>query len=123
MAIRPFPASPDWSARDRLVAAVVVTYLVLQLLVPAIMLFRPRPQRFGWQMFTSVPVVPRLVLHRTTGRRDTVDVNRYFAIRRPEVALGGLGLVASHVCRVTPDAVLVEVKVPPDSVPRLHPCR
>ena len=123
MAIRPFPASPEWSARDRLVAAVVVTYLVLQLLIPAIMLFRPRPQRFGWQMFSSVPVVPRLVLHRTTGRRDTVDINRYFAIRRPELALGDLGFVMAHVCRVTPDAAQVEVTVLPDSAPRLQPCR
>lgn len=123
MAIRPFPASPDWSARDRLVAAVVVTYLALQLIVPAVLLFFPRPQRFGWQMFTAAPVIPRMVLHRTTGRRDTVDINRYFAIRRPELALGDLGFVTSHVCRVTPDAALVEVTVPPDSALRLHPCR
>jgi hypothetical protein len=74
-------------------------------------------------MFTAAPVIPRLVLHRTTGRRDTVDINRYFAVRRPELALGDLGFVMSHVCRVTPDAALVEVTVPPDPAPRLHPCR
>jgi len=116
------PTSPRWSARDRLVGAVVVTYLVLQLVVPAVMLFRPRPQRFGWQMFTNAPVLPNLVLHRTTGRRDTVDIDRYFAIRRPELAQGDLGLVGAHVCRVSRDVALVELRVRPDSAPRLHEC-
>ena len=123
VAMRPSPAFSSWPARDRFVAAVVVTYLALQLLVPAVMLFRPRPQRFGWQMFTNVPVFPWMVLHRNTGRRDTLDINRYFAMRRPELALGDLGFVATHVCRVTPDAALVELTVPPDSTPRLYPCR
>jgi hypothetical protein len=116
------PTSPRWSARDRLVGAVVVTYLVLQLVVPAVLLFSPRPQRFGWQMFTNAPVLPKLVLHRTSGRRDTVDIDRYFAIRRPELAHSDLGLAAAHVCRVIQDVALVELQVRPDSAPRLHEC-
>ena len=94
----------------------------MQVAVPAVLLFRPRPQRFGWQMFTNAPVLPRLVLHRTTGRRDTVDVDLYFAVRRPELARGDLDLVASHVCRVTEDATAVELWVRRDSAPRLHEC-
>lgn len=116
------PTPRSWSAQDRLVGAVVVTYLALQLAVPTVMLFRPRTQRFGWQMFTAAPVLPRLVLHRTTGRRDTVEVDRYFAIRRPELAPGDLDFVAPHVCRVTPDATLVELWVRRDSAPRLYAC-
>ncbi len=122
LAPRSSAASPGWSTRDRLVGAVVVAYLVLQLVVPAVMLFRPRPQRFGWQMFTNAPVLPKLVLHRTTGRRDTVDIDPYFAIRRPELSPGDLDLVGAHVCRVTPDVALVELRVRPDSAPRLHQC-
>jgi hypothetical protein len=94
----------------------------LQLAVPAVLLFRPRPQRFGWQMFSSATVVPTLVLHRATGRRDTVDINLYFAVRRPELARGDLELVGSHVCRVTHDAAAVELRIRPDSAPRLHRC-
>ena len=107
MAIRPLPASSDWSARDRVVAAVVVTYLALQLIVPAVLLFFPRPQRFGWQMFTAAPVIPRLVLHRTTGRRDTVDINRYFAVRRPELAQGTYQVFARVGTKVSGPATLV----------------
>lgn len=86
------------------------------------MLFRPRVQRFGWQMFTSAPLLPKLVVHRTSGGRDTLDVDRYFAMRRPELAPGHLDLVGPHVCRVTRDATLVELWVWRDSAPHLHPC-
>ena len=116
------PASANWSARDRVVGALVVTYLALQLALPTLMLFRPRTQRFGWQMFTSAPVLPRLVLHRAAGAPDTLDVNNYFAVRRPELQADHLDLLAAHICRVAGDATLVELWVGRDSTPRRHPC-
>ena len=115
--------SASWSARDRLVAAVIIVYLVLQVGVPTVLLLRPRPQRFGWQMFTNAPVIPTVVVHRSSGRGDTVDVDRYFARRRPELTPGELDLLAPHVCRVTDDAALVEISVRRDSPPRRYPCR
>ena len=115
--------SSSWSARDRLVAAVVLIYLVLQVGVPTAMLFGPRPQRFGWQMFTNVPVLPTLVLHHAGGRPDTVGVDRYFARRRPELTPGELDRLPLHVCRVTDDVTLVELRVSRDSTPRRYPCR
>ncbi len=114
--------SPHWSPRQRLAAGIVITYLLLQIAVPAILLFRHRPQRFSWQMFTTAPIIPSLVLHRTTGRRDTVDVNSYFAVRRPELSRSDLELLPSHVCRVTPDAGLIEFRMWRDSAPRLLAC-
>ena len=113
---------PAWSSRERRAAAIVIGYVVVQLALPIVLLFHPRPQRFGWQMFTNAPVIPQLVLHRAGGSRDTVDVNRYFAVRRPELARSDLELVPSHVCRVTPDAAAVELWIRRDSLPRVHPC-
>lgn len=116
------PAPSAWSSRERLAGAIVIGYLAVQLTLPVVLLFYPRPQRFGWQMFTNAPVIPQLVLHRTGGRRDTVDINRYFAVRRPELLRSDLDLLPAHVCRVTPDAAAVELQIRRDSLPRFHPC-
>jgi hypothetical protein len=98
-------------------------YLLVHLAVPTVMLFRAGPQRFGWQMFTTEPVFPLLVIHRRTGARDTVDANTYFANRRPDLATGYLNLVGPHVCRVTAGAIAVELwLLRRDSAPRLHSC-
>jgi hypothetical protein len=108
--------------RDRLIGALVVMYLLVHLAVPMVMLFRARPQRFGWQMFTTEPVFPWLVIHRRTGARDTVDANIYFANRRADLATGFLHLVGPHVCRVTAGVTVVELWLRRDSAPRLHSC-
>jgi hypothetical protein len=97
-------------------------YLLVHLAVPTVLLFRARPQRFGWQMFTTGPVFPWLVIHRRSGARDTVDANTYFANRRADLATGYLHLVPPHVCRVTAGATMVEFWLRRDSAPRLHSC-
>jgi hypothetical protein len=105
----------SWSGRERVVASLVVLYLFVQVLVPTVMLVRPRPQRFGWQMFASVPRFPWLVLHRQSGARDTVPLETYFANRRADIDTGFLALVPPHVCRVLPDVEAVEIRLPGDT--------
>ena len=111
-----------WSTRDRVRATIVVSYLVLQVAVPAVMLFGSRPQRFSWHMFTTAPIVPSLVLYRLPGGRDTVDVNAYFAVRRPELTESDLARLPAHICRITPDVRRVELRLRRDAMPQVYSC-
>lgn len=74
-----------WDRRALVVAAFLAIFLVWQVVVPTAALLGPRPQRFGWQMYTTFPDLPRAWTIDAAGVQTPVEVNRYFAQLRAEV--------------------------------------
>ncbi len=115
--------SVHWSWRSRAAAAFVVGYVAVQLLVPAGLLFLPRAQRFGWQMYSSAHPTPVLVALRGGGARDTLDIDHYLAFRRGDMSRDYAVRLAWHVCRIDRDVEAIEVRRIPDRPASLQPCR
>jgi hypothetical protein len=68
-----------------LVPALIVAFLALQLAVPAVALFGPRPARFAWQMYSALPDVPKAFAVEADGTEHPVDLQRLFAVQRAEI--------------------------------------
>ena len=78
--------------------------LALQIGVPLRQLFRPRPARFGWQMFSVRAPAPIVIALRKGGTRDTLRVDDYFAFRRGDLSPSYVDRLPPHLCGVIPDA-------------------
>jgi hypothetical protein len=74
-----------WDRQTVLVAVFLASFLVWQLVVPTAALFGPRPQRFGWQMYSTFPQLPTAWTIDAAGVETQVEVKRYFAQLRAEV--------------------------------------
>ena len=74
-----------WDRRTLMVAAFLAIFLVWQLAMPAAALLGPRPQRFGWQMYSTFPELPKAWTIDGTGAETQVEVKQYFAQLRAEV--------------------------------------
>jgi hypothetical protein len=109
-----------WTWRHRLALVCCLSYLGIQLAVPALMLASPRPARFGWQMFSARVSFPRFLLLMSDGSRVAPDLNTYVARTRGDMDLGRT--LPPYLCRVVPGVRAVEVTVPPDNAVSLHPC-
>jgi hypothetical protein len=83
---------------------VIFLALALQIGVPLRQLFRPRPARFGWQMFSVRPPPPIVIVLREGSARDTLHVDDYFAFRRGDLNPSYVEHLAPHLCAVIPDA-------------------
>jgi hypothetical protein len=68
-----------------LVAAFLAIFLLWQVVVPVAALLGPRPQRFGWQMYSTFPDLPKAWTIDAAGTQTQVDVKQYFAQLRAEV--------------------------------------
>ena len=76
----------------------VAVALAIEVIVAALALAGPRPGRFGWQMYSGVPVVP--TVHAVTGDREVeVDVNDWLVTSRFEIDYSDLA--RSSGCRLT----------------------
>ncbi|HET7521610.1 MAG TPA: hypothetical protein VFK61_08760 [Candidatus Limnocylindria bacterium] len=73
------------SWRQVAVPLFIAAFLGVQLLVPVVQLFGPRPQRFGWQMYSALPEVPRVFAIQADGVEREVDLARLFAVQRSEI--------------------------------------
>jgi hypothetical protein len=71
--------------RTALAAAFIAIFLALQVAVPAIALFGPRPARFGWQMYSALPPVPKAWTVAADGSEKPVDLATLFAAQRAEI--------------------------------------
>jgi hypothetical protein len=71
--------------RTALAAAFVAVFLALQVGVPAIALFGPRPARFAWQMYSALPPVPKAWTVAADGSQNPVDLTTLFAAQRAEI--------------------------------------
>ena len=88
-------------------ALLVAAFLGSQVVIPLVQLPKPRPARFGWQMFAGMPNHPRFTLIGRDGSRRTVDQNQYIGNYR-----GDLDLAAAlplHLCAQLADVDAVEV--------------
>ncbi len=74
-----------WDRRTLIVAAFLAIFLVWQLAMPTAALFGPRPQRFGWQMYSTFPELPKAWTIDAAGVETQVEVKQYFAQLRAEV--------------------------------------
>lgn len=77
--------APGWNRHTLAVAAFVAIFLMWQLVVPAAALLGSRPQRFGWQMYSAFPDLPKAWTIDSTGAETAVNVKQYFAQIRGEV--------------------------------------
>ena len=91
--------------------------------MPSLLLFGPRPARFGWQMFASHSVAPVIVAIRADGSRRAPRVDDYFAFRRGDIAPDSLARLPAHVCRVEPGIERVLVQWRDGGEWELHFCR
>jgi hypothetical protein len=91
--------------KARHISRVVRVYLIVQLTLPVIGSLTGSPY-FGWRMFSEVRIPPRVVLIRTSSV-DTVSVNRFVGFPRGDLSYSPN--TASQICRLVPDAILVQV--------------
>lgn len=112
-----------WSWRTRAAAAFVVLFLAVQIGLPAALLFKPRTQRFGWQMYSVVSRLPAVTAVRTDGTRDTVAVDAFLARARAEMDPSFALQLPPLVCAASAGVEAVEIVSMPDSVRTVHPCR
>ncbi|HEX3220062.1 MAG TPA: hypothetical protein VHU77_08585 [Candidatus Limnocylindria bacterium] len=93
------PASAGALRRGWLVPALIAAFLVVQLLVPTIALFGPRPARFGWQMYSALPDVPRAFVVEADGSEHEIDLQHLFAVQRAEIDY--VAVLRTGVCDAT----------------------
>jgi hypothetical protein len=108
-----------WNRRTLLVAALLALFVVWQLAMPTAALFGSRPQRFGWQMYSTFPQLPKAWTIDAAGVETPVEVKRYFAQLRAEVDFAGA--LRAGLCAAT-GAVAVKV-ADPRGVMETIPCQ
>lgn len=71
--------------RRSVAAAFVAAFLVVQLAVPVIGLFRDRPASFSWHMYSTLGSLPDVTVGSTDGTEREVDIETLLGSRRAEV--------------------------------------
>ncbi|MEO7296458.1 MAG: hypothetical protein ABIZ57_09960 [Candidatus Limnocylindria bacterium] len=87
-------------------ASFVIAFIVIQLAVPILALAQPRPARFGWQMYTAVPSLPRVSVEDADGRTQPVEVTDLVARGRADADFSAA--LVEHLCATT-DATAVRI--------------
>lgn len=120
--MQPDPRQPDvrWTARSAAAAAFFVLFLLLQIGVPLVRLAKPRPARFGWQMYSAKLQRPRFSLVMRDGTTRPADLHPYVPQSRGEVDLERA--LPQHLCRAMPDVASVQI-LKADEKPRVFACR
>jgi hypothetical protein len=114
------PAGDSWTATSAVKAAFFVLFLLIQVGVPLLRLWSPRPARFGWQMFSASPQQIAFSLVLRDGTSQPVSLGRYVAQSRGEVDLEDR--LPPHLCRVVPDVASVEITKPGSTQRRVYRC-
>ena len=96
-----------------------MAFLALQLLVPLIALFGPRPARFSWQMYSALPPVPHAWTVAADGTETPVDLETLFAVRRAEIDYAAV--LRAGLCDAS-GAVAVKVQEDEGDEPELISC-
>ena len=107
------------SPRARILGLLAVAFLVVQVAVPAMALFGPRPSRFGWHMYSALPPVPQAWIVRENGSEEIVDVTSLFVVPRAEIDYATA--LRDRLCAVS-GAVEVRVQTDTDSPVETIPC-
>ena len=110
----------DATGRRRLLAAVIVAFVALQVAVPTLMLFQERAARFGWQMFSGARSDAEFVLVDRLGVERKVEVGDYVGKQRAEIDFEAV--LPPYLCEREPDAVLVRMLTPDGRGEKEEPC-
>jgi hypothetical protein len=87
----------------------MAAFLAVQIAVPLVRLWAPRPARFGWQMYTSVRFHPRFEAVSTEGLITPVPTADFLGNPRGDIDLPA-DRIAIHLCAVTPGISAVRVE-------------
>lgn len=96
-----------------------IVYLALQITIPVVQLFRPRPARFAWQMFSGVSV-PLRVQVKTGAEVREIDVREVVGNWRGD--LDAEKHLPPFLCRRFPEASSVLLYYLEADEPREFPC-
>ena len=97
-----------WTGRRAAVAAFVVAYVAVQVVVAALAWPGPRLARFGWQMYAKPAFWPSFAVVRTDGTVQEAAPAEYMGYVRLEVDVERF--LPPHLCRVVPGAAAVRVR-------------
>jgi hypothetical protein len=106
--------------RTMVVGAILAVFMGWQLLVPALMLFAERPARYGWQMYSALPDLPRAWRIDSAGHEWEVEVASVFAEPRAEIHYSAV--LRAGICEL-PDTVAMKLAERADSSPELIDCQ
>lgn len=109
-----------WTAWHKVVLAVIVLFLAIQIGVPLAKLSSRRPARFGWHMWTTVPSRRNFSLLMRDGSFRVADLSPYVALARGELDLNNA--LPPHLCRMMPDVAAVHVNSVGASTAQIHKC-
>ena len=85
--------------RTALVSGLVTAFLAIQVVVPTVALLGPRPARFGWQMYSALPDMPRAWVLNRDGSEHPIDLGRLFAVQRAEIDY--VAVLRTGLCEAT----------------------
>lgn len=94
-------------------------YLAVQIALPVYHLFRPRPTRFGWQMFSAASV-PSHVWIVSGDQLEEISAQAYIGYFRADLEWERYAL--PHLCRVSPQATAIRYSMPLDNTVREYRC-
>lgn len=109
--------SPD--RRTLAISVVIVAFLALQVLVPLMALFGPRPGRISWQMYSALPRVPHAWTVAADGTERPVDLAALFAVQRAEIEYSAV--LRAGLCDLT-GAPAVKIQDDEGAQPELIAC-
>jgi hypothetical protein len=78
-------ADAGWTRRSVIAAALFVAIAAIQVAIPVLATFEPRPARFGWQMYSTVSPVPEVWTEDHAGTRVGVDIAPLMGDPRAEI--------------------------------------
>ena len=109
-----------WNPRTLAAAAFIGMYILWQVVVPASALLASRPARFGWQMYSARPDLPKAWATDASGLETPIDMEQVFAQVRAEIDFSAA--LRSAVC-ASSGAVAVRIQDPQRAGPELLTCR
>jgi hypothetical protein len=109
----------DWSTKEVAAVVCIVLFLAIQIGVPLVQLFAPRPAHFGWQMFAAIGRRPKFSVVMRDGTTRPVDPSPYLAERRGDLKLEAA--LPPHLCRIL-DIAAVQILFPNSQQPQVHTC-
>lgn len=94
--------------RKQLTLTLIAVFLAVQLLVPALALFGPRPARFAWQMYSGARTQASFAIVQADGA--TVDVALSDYLGKPRLDIDFATVLPAHICEDEPEAVAVRIQ-------------
>lgn len=95
------------AARRRLTTFVFGAMLILQVGIPLAQLWAPRPARWGWQMYATLPSTPTFSVVLANGSVQPVEPSVHLTYVRMDINLQAV--LPRHLCQTVADAVTVQI--------------